>query len=165
MALIFCLQTAVAQHSNIQSLTLAQVEELVSHHVPDSTMHTEIQRRGLAFAPNATIVDSLRAKGAGPLTLEAIEAFFSTSTRNGAPAKPNSSAPVIVLVIDPPSNVRASPSAASPILCSVTSKASIRILGAEGNWYKTDVAVGSWATSIATRSSSENAAALSSIAV
>ena len=60
----------------VQKLTLSQVEELVSHGVPDSTMHTEILRRGLAFTPDPGTVESLRAKGAGPQTLAAIETFF-----------------------------------------------------------------------------------------
>ncbi len=42
-------------------------------------------------------------------------------------------------VFDPPSNVRVAPSAASGILCAVTTKTAIRILGTEGNWYKTDI--------------------------
>ena len=41
------------------------------------------------------------------------------------------------IVFDPPSNVRVSPN--GEILCSVKERTSIRILGAEGSWYKTDV--------------------------
>jgi|SRR5271157_198389 len=76
---------AVGQQAAIPKLTLTQVEDLVSHHVPDSTMRTEIQRRGLAFVPTHAIVESLRTKGAGPLTLAAIEALFPKGTRSVQP--------------------------------------------------------------------------------
>jgi TonB family protein len=82
-------QNAEGQQASIPKLTLSQVEGLVSHHVPDSTMQTEIQRRGLAFTPNPAVVESLRAKGAGPLTLAAIEAFFLKATPSvGSESKP-----------------------------------------------------------------------------
>jgi len=32
-------------------LTLSQIEQLVSHGVPDSTMAAQIQKRGVAFTP------------------------------------------------------------------------------------------------------------------
>jgi len=69
-------QNASGQQAAVPKLTLAQVEDLVSHGVPDSTMGTQIQRRGLAFAPTPATVESLREKGAGPQTLAAIEALF-----------------------------------------------------------------------------------------
>jgi len=82
-------QHAVAQQPAVPKLTLSQVEGLVSNHVPDSTMQTQIQRRGLAFAPTPAIVESLRAKGAGPQTLAAIETFFPkvnlTDSKQSAP--------------------------------------------------------------------------------
>ena len=59
----------MGQQSALPKLTLAQVEQLVSHNVPDSTLSTQIQRRGLAFTPSQAIIDSLRDKGAGPQTL------------------------------------------------------------------------------------------------
>ncbi|MGA9061062.1 MAG: hypothetical protein WB341_05265 [Terracidiphilus sp.] len=40
-------------------------------------MAAQIQRRGLAFTPTPAILDELRAKGAGPQTLAAIEALVS----------------------------------------------------------------------------------------
>jgi len=43
------------------------------------------------------------------------------------------------IVFDPPTNVRVGPSTGSKVLCSVTAKTTIRILGSEGNWYQTDV--------------------------
>ena len=76
VAVVLWSQNAVGQQPAIPKLTLAQVEELVSHGVPDSSTQTQIQRRGLAFAPTPAIVESLRAKGAGPLTLAAIEALI-----------------------------------------------------------------------------------------
>jgi hypothetical protein len=70
-------QSTVAQQPVVPKLTLTQIEGLVTNHVPDSTLQTQIQRRGLAFAPTPAIVESLRAKGAGPLTLSAIETSSS----------------------------------------------------------------------------------------
>jgi TonB family protein len=64
---------APAQQTALHKLTLDQVQQLVSNRMPDATMRTEIKRRGLAFTPDSAIVESLRSKGAGPLTLEAIE--------------------------------------------------------------------------------------------
>jgi hypothetical protein len=87
VAIILLPLNAGAQKSALPKLTLTQVEDLVSHHVPDSTMRTEIQRRGLAFVPNPAIVESLRSKGAGPLTLETIEALFPNATQSTQPAK------------------------------------------------------------------------------
>ena len=69
--------TAVAQQPALQKLTLLQIEGLVAHGVPDSTMAAQIQKRGLAFTPKPANLDSLQAKGAGPLTLAAIEALAS----------------------------------------------------------------------------------------
>lgn len=43
------------------------------------------------------------------------------------------------VVFDPPSNVRALPTTTSPVICSVTTKRAIRILGTEGTFYKTDI--------------------------
>ena len=65
-------QVSPRQQSAVPKLTLSQIENLVLHGVPDSTMSTQIQRRGLAFTPTSAILESLRAKGAGPLTLAAI---------------------------------------------------------------------------------------------
>jgi hypothetical protein len=39
-----------SQKPTLHKLTLAQVEELVSHGVPDSIMAAQVQRRGVAFA-------------------------------------------------------------------------------------------------------------------
>lgn len=75
-------QNLAGQHPAVPKLTLAQVEELVSHKVPDSTLSTQIQKRGLAFAPNPAILESLRAKGAGPLTLAAVEELFAKGTQS-----------------------------------------------------------------------------------
>ena len=58
-------QHAVSQQPAVPKLTLSQVEGLVSNHVQDSTMQTQIEKRGLAFAPTPAIVESLRAMGAG----------------------------------------------------------------------------------------------------
>jgi len=80
--IVLGLQSAAGQQPAVPKLTLSQVEELVSHGVPDSTMSTQIQRRGLAFTPTPAIVESVRAKGAGPLTVGAIQALFPKATPN-----------------------------------------------------------------------------------
>lgn len=80
VAVILWPQTAAGQQPAVPKLTLSQVEQLVSNGVPDSTLSTQIQRRGLAFIPNPAIVESLRTKGAGPQTLSAIEAFLPKTT-------------------------------------------------------------------------------------
>jgi len=77
-------QNAAGQRPAVPKLTVSQVEQLVSSNVPDSTLSSQIQKRGLAFTPTPAIVDSLRAKGAGPLTVEAIEALFPRGTRSAA---------------------------------------------------------------------------------
>lgn len=80
LATILWPQCAPGQQPPVPKLTLAQVEQLVSSKVPDSTLNTQIQRRGLAFTPTPAMIESLRAKGAGPLTLAAIETFFPKAT-------------------------------------------------------------------------------------
>jgi TonB family protein len=92
VAVVLWPQYATGQHSVVPKLTLSQVEQLVSNKVPDSTLSAQIQRRGLAFAPNPSLVDSLHAKGAGPLTLAAIEvlvpkASLSDQTSRAASVK------------------------------------------------------------------------------
>lgn len=68
----------------------------------------------------------------------------SSETGSASSSEPKSvtSANEFGIVFDPPSNVRAEPTAASGTLCSVTAKTSIRILGTEGNWYQTDICDG-----------------------
>jgi hypothetical protein len=133
--------SAKGEQPALHKLTLNQIEELVSHGVPDSTMSVQIQKRGLGFAPTPAILESLRGKGAGPQTLVAIEALFPKGTQSAVTARA-ASTNKFATVIDPPSNVRVAPSAASSILCSIATKTSIRILGSEGNWYKTDTCEG-----------------------
>ena len=67
-------QNANGQQQPLPKLTLSQIEQLVSHGVPDSTMAAQIQKRGLAFTPTPVNLDELRAKGAGLQTLAAIQA-------------------------------------------------------------------------------------------
>ena len=73
------------QQAAVQKLTLSQIEELITHGVPDSTMASQIQRRGVGFAVTPVILDALQRKGAGPQTLAAIQGIAPTS---GA-SKPN----------------------------------------------------------------------------
>jgi tetratricopeptide (TPR) repeat protein len=68
-----------------------------------------------------------------------VQSAVSLALANCTPAAPASK---IATVIDPPSNIRAAPSAASGIICSVNARNTIHILGSEGNWYKTDVCDG-----------------------
>jgi hypothetical protein len=76
-----------------------------------------------------------------PADSESNSTFDTPSASNSNP-KSVTSANEFGIVFDPPSNVRVAPSAASGILCSVTSKTSIRILGSDGNWYQTDICDG-----------------------
>lgn len=72
--LVFQAQALNAQqHAALEKLTLAQIESLVLHGVPDSSMASQVERRGIAFAPTPTTLAELRAKGAGPLTIKAVE--------------------------------------------------------------------------------------------
>jgi hypothetical protein len=68
--------SSAGQQHPVPKLTLNQVEDLVAHGVPDSTMSTQIQKRGLTFTPNPSLIESLRAKGAGPQTLSAIQTLI-----------------------------------------------------------------------------------------
>jgi hypothetical protein len=63
------------------------------------------------------------------------------SASNPSPKSAVSSSEYAV-VFDPPTNVRVAPSKSSDTLCSVTAKTAIRILGTEGNWYRTDICDG-----------------------
>jgi hypothetical protein len=87
LAVIFLTQSAAGQHPVVPKLTLSQVEQLVSNKVPDSTLSAQIQKRGLAFAPTPAILESLRSKGAGALTLAAVEELFPKGTRSAEPAR------------------------------------------------------------------------------
>jgi len=61
---------AAGQQTAVQRLTLSQVEELVTHGVPDSTMQTpDPEARGWPSLSLRQSSESLRARGAGPLTL------------------------------------------------------------------------------------------------
>jgi len=62
----------------------------------------------------------------------------TTDGRNSADKQGVSSAEYAI-VFNPPSNVRVLPSKNSDTLCSVTAQKAIRILGSDGNFYKTDV--------------------------
>lgn len=74
---------AYGQKQTVQKLTLSQVEQLVSHGVPDSTMAAQIQKRGIAFKPTPEILEELESKGAGPLTIAAVQPapFFAPVER------------------------------------------------------------------------------------
>ncbi len=78
---------ATGQKAAVPKLTLAQVEQLVSNKVPDSTLSAQIQKRGLAFKPSAADLDALRAKGAGPLTIAAVEALLLNTALGSRPNK------------------------------------------------------------------------------
>jgi hypothetical protein len=87
LAIIFWPQYVTGQHPAVPKLTLTQVEQLVSSKVPDTTLSTQIQRRGLAFKPSAADLDALRAKGAGPLTIAAVETLLSNTALGARPNK------------------------------------------------------------------------------
>ena len=75
---VFWPRNAIGQQQPLPKLTLSQIEQLVSHGVPDSTMAAQIQKRGLTFAPTPANLEELRAKGTGPLTLAAIQSAASS---------------------------------------------------------------------------------------
>lgn len=62
----------LGQQASLKKLTLAQIEELVTHGVPDSTLGAQIEKRGVDFAATPATIELLRAKGAGLRTLAAI---------------------------------------------------------------------------------------------
>jgi hypothetical protein len=66
---------SAAEQTPGRPLTLKQIEDLLNIGVPDSTLHNEIKKRGLAFTPDTAVVATLQAKGAGPLTLADIKAL------------------------------------------------------------------------------------------
>ena len=83
VSLILASAPGTCQSATVQKLKLSQVEDLISHGVPDSTMSAQIRIHGLAFSPTTADIESLRAKGAGPQTLAAIEAAISGAARPG----------------------------------------------------------------------------------
>ena len=80
---VFWLRNAIGQQQPLPKLTLIQIEQLVSHGVPDSTMAAQIHKRGLTFAPTPANLEELRAKGAGPLTIAAIETMIRGGANSG----------------------------------------------------------------------------------
>ena len=68
--------SATGQHTTAAKLKLAEIEQLVTHGAPDAMLGNRIQKFGIDFAPSQAIVESLRAKGAGPQTLAAIQAMI-----------------------------------------------------------------------------------------
>jgi hypothetical protein len=90
VAVIPCNLTARAQQPAPQKFTLAQIEGLVEQKVPDATLSNQIRLHGLAFAPTPAILDELRAKGAGSLTIAAIQSTKTspqTEHKNSPPQK------------------------------------------------------------------------------
>lgn len=85
VTVVFLPQNGAGQQAASRPLTLRQVEDLVSLGVPDLTIHTEVQKRGLAFTPEPALLASLRAKGAGPLTLADIKALIPKASLRGDP--------------------------------------------------------------------------------
>ena len=87
VAVILWPQSATGQHPVVPKLTLSQVEQLVSSKVPDLTLSSQIQKRGSAFKPSAADLDALRARGAGPLTIAAVEALLPNTVLGARPNK------------------------------------------------------------------------------
>jgi hypothetical protein len=82
VAVTFLSRNAAGQRVAGHALTLRQIEDMVSFGVPDSTVHAEIQKRGLAFIPDPALLASLRAKGAGSMTLADIKALIPKAGRS-----------------------------------------------------------------------------------
>ena len=89
-ALILSPSATLSQQPTPQKFTLEQIEGLVAHGVPDATLSNQIRLHGLAFAPTSAILDELRSKGAGALTLAAVAASkgSSSSTAPGPSTPP-----------------------------------------------------------------------------
>jgi hypothetical protein len=83
-------QIALGQRSTPSKLTFSQVEELVLHQVPDSTLHSAILTRGLAFTPSTSMIETLRAKGAGPMVLSDLRDRISGLDLPNRPMPPRS---------------------------------------------------------------------------
>jgi len=92
-----------------------------------SPPNTSSSTQHLAVAAEGGAVDSGPANGSG-----------AGEVKNSADPS-DVSGDEYAIVFDPPSNVRVLPTTSSLTLCSVTSKRSIRILGSDGNFYKTDI--------------------------
>ena len=88
VAIILSPQCALGQQSALPKLTFAQIEQFVSHGIPDSTLHTAILTRGLAFTPTTSMIETLRAKGAGPLVLSDLRDRTSGINRPNRPIPP-----------------------------------------------------------------------------
>lgn len=84
--------------------------------------------------------------GAGSNPAESAAGANPVASNAASPNPASSNAAVstaeYAIVFDPPTNVRVGPSTGSAVQCSVTAKTTIRILGLEGNWYRTDVCGG-----------------------
>jgi preprotein translocase subunit SecD len=85
VAVILLLQSSIGQKVAGPAPTLRQVDDLVSLGAPDSIVHAEIQNRGLAFTPDPSVLASLRAKGAGPMTLAEITALIPKASGGQVP--------------------------------------------------------------------------------
>jgi len=78
---------------NQRPLTLAQVEALIDNQTPDRAVATDIRERGIAFRLDAKTLESLRRRGAGAQTLQALAVIEERATyeayegEKGDPAK------------------------------------------------------------------------------
>ena len=95
LVLVLWPSATFSQQPASPKLTLTQIEGLIAHGVPDSTMSAQIQRRGLAFTPTPAILDELRAKGVGPLVISAVQQQMSPGSYPplSLPALPAPAAP------------------------------------------------------------------------
>jgi hypothetical protein len=110
---------------------------------------------GLGFIAGALILNRSAGPASAPAPASNPAASSSSASADPAPgssagsngssaAQPSASIPPVssseyAIVFDPPTNVRSEATTSSNVLCSVTAKTTIRILGTEGNWYRTDV--------------------------
>jgi hypothetical protein len=65
----------IAQPRQGEPLNLPKIEALLKLKTPDSTLAAEISRRGLTFVPDRKTLERLESLGAGPLTIEAVDAL------------------------------------------------------------------------------------------
>jgi hypothetical protein len=90
-----------------------------------------------AAAPNSAPSPGGSAGSSGSPSAQPAAAGAAAS--NPSVSNSSISSSEYAIVFDPPTNVRVGPSTGSDVQCSVTAKTTIRILGLEGNWYRTDV--------------------------
>jgi hypothetical protein len=84
------IRAATILHFSLQArrLKLSQIEDLIKIKTPDNAIATDIRERGIDFRPDASILDNLRALGAGVKTITALQAYVDRLTSTSAISNP-----------------------------------------------------------------------------